>query len=126
MSAARGAQPMTKAILCFEEGLFELDLFPLPDLSDDAFFVLCQRNALLRLERTAAGEIVVMPPAGAETSYRNVRICAALDRWAQVDGTGIAFDSSAGFVLPNGATRSPDGAWVRRDRCWAAGWSNRA
>jgi Uma2 family endonuclease len=32
---------------------------------------------------------------------------------------GIAFDSSVGFVLPNGALRSPDASWVRRER-WEA------
>ena len=39
--------------------------------------------------------------------------------WAKADGTGVGFGSSAGFTLPNGAMRSPDLAWVRRER-WEA------
>jgi Uma2 family endonuclease len=29
---------------------------------------------------------------------------------------GIVFDLSVGFVLPNGAPRSPDASWLRRER----------
>lgn len=32
---------------------------------------------------------------------------------------GKAFDSSTGFRLPNGATRSPDASWIRMER-WNA------
>ena len=32
------------------------------------------------------------------------------------DGRGLVFDASTGFNLPNGATRSPDVAWVWRER----------
>ena len=57
-----------------------------------------------------------MPPAGAETGNRNFNIAAYLWMWAEKDGTGIGFDSSAGFTLPNGAVRSPDASWIRGDR----------
>jgi Uma2 family endonuclease len=60
-----------------------------------------------------------MAPAGAASSARNLELCRQLANWAQRDGSGIAFDSSAGFMLPNGALRSPDAAWVRRER-WDA------
>jgi Uma2 family endonuclease len=89
---------------------------PAVDLSDDEFFRLCQVNGDLRLERTAAGEIVIMPPAGWETGYRNLELSGQVRDWARRDGSGVAVDSSAGFRLPNGATRSPDVAWVRRER----------
>lgn len=36
--------------------------------------------------------------------------------WSEENGTGLAFDSSTGFKLPNGADRSPDAAWVRQER----------
>ena len=36
--------------------------------------------------------------------------------WADHDGTGVVVDSSTGFRLPNGATRSPDAAWVLKSR----------
>ena len=31
-------------------------------------------------------------------------------------GTGIGFDSSTGFILRNGAERSPDAAWVKLEK----------
>ena len=93
-----------------------LKLHPVIDLTDDEFFELCQVNRDLRLEKTAEGEIIVMPPAGGETGSRNSAITAALYVWSRRDGVGIAFDSSTGFKLPNGATRSPDAAWVQRTR----------
>jgi Uma2 family endonuclease len=88
-------------------------------ITDEALYSLCVANPDLRIERDADGELVFMPPTGGETGARNARITAQLVTWADRDGTGIAFDSSAGFVLPNGAERAPDGAWVQRSR-WDA------
>jgi len=85
-------------------------------LSDAAFLALCQANRDLRFERTAEGDVVVMSPTGSETGRRSLSIAAQLYAWAQRDGDGIAFDSSTGFALPNGAVRSPDAAWVLRER----------
>lgn len=73
----------------------------------------------LRVERTAEGEIIIMPPAGGGSSRRNLKITTQLGLWAEQDGTGEAFDSSAGFTLPNGADRAPDAAWVEKSR-WDA------
>jgi Uma2 family endonuclease len=83
------------------------------------FYEFCQANPDLRIERTATGEVIIMPPAYADTGNRNVKISQQLANWADQDGTGETFDSSAGFTLPNGATRSPDAAWVRSER-WNA------
>ncbi len=85
-------------------------------LTDEQFFQLCQINEDLRFERTARGELIIMPPTGGETSNRNGRLNQELFNWADVNGTGIAFDSSGGFKLPNGADRSPDAAWVKQER----------
>lgn len=85
-------------------------------LSEDEFFHFCRANRELRIERSSNGEIIVMSPAGGYASYQNLRVASQLDTWATKDGTGVAFDSSAGFRLPNGAMRSPDAAWVQRER----------
>ncbi len=97
-----------------ERGPLVLHVRPATDLTGDQFFRLCQANRDLRLERTAKGDIVVMPPTGGRTGARNSKLVAQVTLWAEREGTGIVFDSSTGFELPNGATRSPDVAWVRR------------
>ena len=70
----------------------------------------------MRIERSAEGDIAVVAPTGGETGARSGRLFAAVFRWAEDDGSGVAFDSSTGFELPNGAVRSPDAAWVARAR----------
>ena len=88
-------------------------------LTEEQFALLCQENRDLRFELTAQQELVIMPPAGSETGWRNGILTHHLVAWTRIDGTGLAFDSSAGFTLPNGAIRSPDASWVRRER-WNA------
>ena len=106
------------AVLDQRSGLaaLELHLPPAVDMSRAQFFQFCQLNRDVRIERNAEGSIAVMAPTGGETGARNGLLCAALHRWAAEDGTGVAFDSSTGFELPNGAVRSPDAAWVLRGR----------
>jgi Uma2 family endonuclease len=89
------------------------------ELTDEQLLQLSSDNECLRLELTAEGELVVMPPVGLVTSWRNAKIAQRLANWTDADGTGIAFDSSAGFRLPNGAILSPDASWARRER-WEA------
>ena len=96
-----------------------LNLLPSIELTDDQFFQLCQHNRDLRLERTAEGELIIMPPTGWESGNRNAKLTTRLENWAETDGTGLTFDSSTGFKLPNGANRSPDASWVRRERLQA-------
>jgi Uma2 family endonuclease len=88
----------------------------MPHLSDEQMAELCELNPDLRMEKTAQGELIVMPPTGGETGNRNAIITTQLTHWSWQDGTGITFDSSTGFNLPNGATRSPDAAWVKKSR----------
>lgn len=80
--------------------------------SDAEYLAFCRANPNLRLERTAEGEILIVPPAGSESSYRNSKLTAQLDRWAEEDGRGKAFDSSGQFFLADGSALSPDAAWV--------------
>lgn len=88
-------------------------------LTDERFALLCRENPELRLELTAQRELLIMPPTGSKTGLRSSRLTLRLATWAETDGTGLVFDSSTGFTLPNGAKRSPDASWLRRDR-WEA------
>ncbi|NEO84735.1 MAG: Uma2 family endonuclease [Spirulina sp. SIO3F2] len=89
-------------------------------VTPEQFAILAAANRELRLERTATGELIVTPPTGSETGYRNVKLSYFLVRWIEEEGGhGLAFDSSSGFELPNGANRSPDASWVRQER-WDA------
>ncbi|MEG4286461.1 Uma2 family endonuclease [Microcoleus sp. A006_D1] len=90
------------------------------ELTDEQFFQLCQENRDLRFERTSTGELIIMPPASSETGRRNAELSFQVQSWSrQNKHLGIAFDSSTGFKLPDGADISPDAAWIRRDR-WEA------
>jgi len=73
-------------------------------------------NKELRLELTAEGELVIMSPTGGETGNRNFDLLGQLWFWNSQNNLGKAFDSSTGFKLPNGATRSPDAAWIKLER----------
>ena len=84
-------------------------------VTPEQFERLCQEYRDLRLELTSTGELIVMPPAGSQTGMRNSDLNYQLRAWTINDGSGICFDSSTGFTLPNNARRSPDSSWVRRE-----------
>lgn len=106
---------MTTTFLIQSESMPLEVMLPSTSMSRDEFYAFCLANRDLRIERTATGEVIVMPPAFSDTGNRNFNMAAHLWVWAEQDGTGIGFDSSAGFTLPNGATRSPDAAWIRSE-----------
>ncbi|TAG02277.1 MAG: Uma2 family endonuclease [Oscillatoriales cyanobacterium] len=86
-------------------------------VSCEQFEALALANPDLRLERTTEGELIVNPPTGGESSERNFNITGQLARWCDDnEDLGSGFDSSGGFILPNGANRSPDASWVSRER----------
>ena len=88
-------------------------------MTDDDFFKICQRNGELRIEMTKEGDMIVMMPTGGEGGHRNFNLIGEFYVWVKTDGTGVGFDSSTGFKLPNGAKRAPDLSWIRRER-WEA------
>jgi Uma2 family endonuclease len=99
---------------------FILHFAPLLDkISDEDFLAFCQANPDWRIERTGEGDLIIMPPTGGDTGKRNFNLIVEFGNWAKRDGTGVSFDSSTVFALPNGAKRSPDLAWVKRSR-WQA------
>ncbi|MEL7038820.1 MAG: Uma2 family endonuclease [Cyanobacteria bacterium J06592_8] len=86
-------------------------------VTPEQFTLLVAANRDLRLERTSQGELIVNPPTGWETGERNSNLSGELYLWWRNSGEpGKIFESSTGFRLPNGATRSPDASWVSRER----------
>ena len=85
-------------------------------ITPEQFEELCRANRDLRLELTSTGELIVMPPTGSRTGIRNAHLTYQLLAWAEKDRRGVTFDSSSGFTLPNNAKRSPDAAWIKRER----------
>ncbi len=88
----------------------------LKKLNDEDFEDFCRQNPDLKIELTKEGELIVMPPTGGRTGYRNFSLIVEFGKWSEKDGTGVGFDSSTVFVLPSGAKRSPDLAWVSNER----------
>ena len=85
---------------------------PLTWLTDDEFFDVCRHNPTLRLERNADHEIIFTPPAGSEFSLKCGEVFFQLTLWNRQYQLGYVFESSAGFMLPDGSVRSPDASWV--------------
>lgn len=85
-------------------------------MTREEFLEFCVENHELRIERNANGQLIIMPPTTSETGHRNFEISIEIGIWNRRHKLGIAFDSSTGFTLPNGAERSPDTAWIRQDR----------
>ncbi|MEM9540794.1 MAG: Uma2 family endonuclease [Cyanobacteria bacterium P01_E01_bin.42] len=93
-----------------------LNLKPFIEFSNDQFYELCQNHQDLRFERTARGELIIMPPVGGESGNKEASLIGNLYIWNTRSRLGKVFSSSTGFILPNGANRSPDAAWVALER----------
>ncbi len=102
-----------------ELGSITLDTHSLGGFTDEEFYRFCLDNRDLKFERDAQQNIIVMSNTGGKTRKRNAEILAELIFWNRKNKTGVCFDSSTAFKLPNGAVRSPDAAWIKSDR-WNA------
>ncbi len=89
-----------------------IQLAPAVPMTQDQFFEFCQLNADKRFERTAEGELIIMTPTGGDAGFQDAEVCIQLGIWAKAVGAGKVMGSSGGFILPNGANRSPDAAWL--------------
>ena len=96
-----------------------LQIPPSLKFTDEEFEQIVEFNKELRLELTASGELIIMSPTGGETGNRNFDLIGQIWFWSRKNNLGKAFDSSTGFKLPNGATRSPDASWIKIER-WDA------
>lgn len=96
-----------------------LNLDPLTHLTSEQFYALCMANRDVMMERSPNGELIIMSPIGGISGEREADYIFELVRWNRQTGLGVVFSSSTIFSLPGGGDRSPDAAWVTRDR-WAA------
>lgn len=96
-----------------------LNIPPAVGLTDEQFYQLCIANDEWRIELTAEGELIIMPPTGGESGIQNLGLTAKVYIWNEQAKLGKVFDSSTEFRLPNGAYRSPDVSWIKQQR-WDA------
>jgi Uma2 family endonuclease len=115
MAASTQADPL---LLRFPfAGDASLRLRPGLNMADNEdFFLFCQDNAELQIERTATGELSIEMPTKSLTSKRNALLTTYLGMWNLQNGLGDTYESSGGFILPNSAVRSPDAAWISHER----------
>jgi Uma2 family endonuclease len=95
-------------------------------VSHALYLEILRENPDLRIERSRDGRLIVMPPTGHETSIRNTELIYQLAAWNRATGLGVVSESNGGYVLPDGATRAPDAAWVSREREDTLGAAQRA
>ncbi|HCA97308.1 MAG TPA: hypothetical protein DEP38_22680 [Cyanobacteria bacterium UBA9226] len=93
-----------------------INLNPVIQLTDEQFYHLCRVNPDVKFERNTERELIIMSPTGGETGKRNAGITADFVIWNRQTRLGEVFDSSTCFRLPNGADRSPDVAWIQKER----------
>ncbi len=94
----------------------ELEHPALDNMSDDEFFSFCVQNKNIRIERDENKQILIMAPAGNDSSAKNSKLNLELGLWNKKAKLGILFDSSAGFYLPDTSMRNPDAAWISDER----------
>ncbi|MBF2079099.1 MAG: Uma2 family endonuclease [Synechococcales cyanobacterium T60_A2020_003] len=96
-----------------------LDLSPIMQLTREQFYELCRANRDIPLERSPKGELIIVSPVGGESGNQEAKLIIKVGVWNEQTGLGVVFSSSTIFSLPGGGDRSPDVAWVRRNR-WDA------
>lgn len=89
-------------------------------LTDDELFRICTANKQLRIERDELGQLIIMSPTGSFISNKNFILNGLFSQWVESHlDLGFGFDSSGGFILPDRSMRSPDAAWIKKER-WEA------
>ncbi|MCG3159977.1 MAG: hypothetical protein JMDDDDMK_01009 [Acidobacteria bacterium] len=87
--------------------------------SDEEFGKFCEENPDFRIEMTKEGEMIIMMPMIPSGGNKEFELSTQFGVWVKTDNTGMGFSPSSVFTLPNGAKRSPDVSWIRRER-WEA------
>ncbi len=85
-------------------------------LTDKQFENLCRNHRDLKFELNKKGDLEIVPPTSPEAGWKNSELLIDVGNWSRKDKTGIVFDSSTMFTLPNGAKRSPDVSWMPKEK----------
>lgn len=93
-----------------------LDLSPIIQLTHEQFYQLCLANRDVVMERSPKGELIIVTPIGGEGGIQEASLISKVGVWNEQTGLGVVFSASTIFNLPGGGDRSPDVAWVKRDR----------
>lgn len=82
-------------------------------MNNDELEEFCAANPELKVERDSDQNIIIMSPVGGSSGAIENLLSFYLTQWAQkAPQQGVVFSSSTGFLLLNGAMRSPDAAWM--------------
>lgn len=110
------AQTEVQKLQNLEDFMGQKFSFFVGEISDKHFEQICRKNRDFRIEQTSEGELILMPPTLPDTGWRNSDLNTDVNLWNRKSKSGIVFDSSTYFTLPNGARRSPDVTWIRREK----------
>jgi Uma2 family endonuclease len=91
-------------------------VFHFGGLTDEQFETLCRNHRDLKFELNEKGDLEIVPPTSPEAGWKNSELLIDVGNWSRFDKTGIVFDSSTMFTLPNGAKRSPDVSWMTKEK----------
>ena len=89
-------------------------------ITDGQLLRFCSENELLRVERDANGELVIMSPTGTDGGGAELELGTELNLRARQDGRGKALGPNSGVKLPDTSVRAADAAWVSWERYNAA------
>lgn len=102
-------------MMVIEEAVMPATL-TIPDLTEERWQEICEEYSDYRIEYTSEGELLIMAPTDMGTGARNSRLNLLVLQWSDAKTNGVVTDSSTSFLLPSGARRSPDVAWMSRGR----------
>ncbi|MGI8668417.1 MAG: Uma2 family endonuclease [Aridibacter sp.] len=91
-------------------------VFHFGGLTDKQFENLCRNHRDIKFELNKKGDLIIVPPTSPEAGWKNTKLTTKTEIWSEKDKTGIVFDSSTMFTLPNGAKRSPDVSWMTKKK----------
>ena len=77
--------------------------------------LLSRDNECFQFEYSAKGELISLPPTGAEGGHGEQGVNYAVFGWG-LDNPGRTYPQTTLFKLPSGAQYMPDAAWISQER----------